>query len=146
MSSKGGMPDGLTRGGAVRLEFAIIGLGVLALILIFQPFSLMLFGIGSGLVVLAGLVNNLLPLAQPGVKGRMIVFSGLIVAMIFCLVVLIAIAAAHLYGVLFLTPVAATPAASAPFYLQPFVWWLGGVAVVLIALVVAMARSGDGGQ
>ena len=49
---------------ALRLEYAIIGLGLFALVLIFQPFSLTLFAIGSGLVVLAGLVNNLLPLAQ----------------------------------------------------------------------------------
>ena len=51
---------GMTAGGALRLEFFIIGLGLFALVLIFQPFSLTLFAIGSGLVVLAGLVNNLL--------------------------------------------------------------------------------------
>jgi len=145
MSSEGRTPDGLTRGSAVRLEFAIIGLGVLALILIFQPFSLMLFGVGSGLVVLAGLVNNLLPLAQPGVRARTIVFAGLIVATIFCLVVLIAIAAAHLYGQFFLSPVAAAPAASPPFYLQPFVWWLCGVTVALFALVALVGRTGRSG-
>ena len=57
----------MTPRGALRLEYFIIGLGIFALLLIFQPFSLKLFAIGSGLVVLAGLINNLLPLAQPGV-------------------------------------------------------------------------------
>ena len=86
----------LTPKGALRLEGFIIGLGILALLLIFQPFSLTLFAIGSGLVVLAGLVNNLLPLAKPGVKVRSIVTVALVVALIFCCVLLISIAAAHL--------------------------------------------------
>ncbi len=62
---------GMSPRGALRLELFIIGLGLFALVLIFQPFSLTLFAIGSGLVVLAGLVNNLLPLAQPGVPDRL---------------------------------------------------------------------------
>ena len=141
MSTERQTGGGLTRAGAVRLEFGIIGLGVLALVLIFQPFSVVLFGVGSGLVVLAGLVNNLLPLAQPGVRVRTIVLIGLVVAMIFCIVLLISIAAAHLYGVYFLTALATAAVASAPFYLQPFVWWLGGITIALIALVVIMTRS-----
>ena len=51
----------MTRDGALRLEYFIIGLGIFALVLIFQPFSLTLFAMGSVLVVLAGLINNLLP-------------------------------------------------------------------------------------
>ncbi len=89
---------------ALRLEYFIIGLGIFALVLIFQPFSLTLFAIGSGLVVLAGLVNNLLPLAQPGVPVRSVVTVALVVAMIFCIVLLVSITAAHLYGVFFLKP------------------------------------------
>ena len=88
----------------MRLEYFIIGLGIFALILIFQPFSVTLFAIGSVLVVLAGLVNNLLPLAQPGVKVRSVVTIAMVVAMIFCIVLLVSIAAAHLYGVFFLKP------------------------------------------
>ncbi len=56
------------------------------------------------LVVLAGLVNNLLPLAQPGVKVRSIINIAMIVAMIFCIVLLVSIMSAHLYGVFFLKP------------------------------------------
>lgn len=87
---------------ATRIEFAIIGIGVLALLLIFQPFSLGLFGIGCGLVVVAALANNLLPLCEPGVPVRMIVNVAMIVAAIFVVAVTIAIAAAYLYGRLFI--------------------------------------------
>ena len=64
-----GNQTGMTARAALRLELFIIGLGIFALVLIFQPFSLTVFAIGSGLVVLAGLVNNLLPLARPGVQA-----------------------------------------------------------------------------
>ena len=76
--------QGMTRQGALRLEFFIIGLGIFALLLIFQPFSLKLFAIGSVLVVIAGLINNLLPMAQPGVRVRSVVTVAMVVAMIFC--------------------------------------------------------------
>ena len=95
---------GMSRHQAQKLEYGIIALGVLALVLILQPFSLMLFSIGCMLVVLAGLVNNLLPLAQTGVKVRTVVTIAMVVAMIFCIVLLVSIAAAHLYGVFFLNP------------------------------------------
>jgi len=60
---------GLTPTAARTLEYSIIGLGVFALLMIFQPFNIALFTVGCALIVLAGLVNNLLPLAQPGVSG-----------------------------------------------------------------------------
>jgi hypothetical protein len=132
---------------AFRLEAIVIGLGILALLLIFQPFSLTLFAIGSGLVVLAGLVNNLLPLAVPGVKVRTVVTVALVVAMIFCIVLLLAIAAAHLYGVFFLAAPDPNSAAgrlalaTKPFYLQPFVWSLAGIAAILAILVASLAKG-----
>jgi hypothetical protein len=89
---------------ATRIEFGIIGLGLLALLLIFQPFSLGLFGLGCGLVVLAGLANNLLPLCEPGVRVRTIVNTALVVAALFVVVVVLAIGAAYLYGRLFVGP------------------------------------------
>ena len=143
-----GEQSGMSARSAVRLEFFIIGLGLLALVLIFQPFSLTVFAIGSGLVVLAGLVNNLLPLARPGVPARSVFVVALVVAMIFCIVILVSIAAAHAYGVLFLQPpdpntqagkiMLATP----PFYLQPFVWSVASVAVALALIITAMNRNG----
>jgi hypothetical protein len=89
---------GMTVAEATRLEYAIIGLGLVALVLIFQPFSLGLFSVGCGLVVLAGLVNNLLPLCEPGVPRRSVVQAALIVAAIFVVVTALAIGSASLYG------------------------------------------------
>lgn len=142
-----GPAKSLTPQGALRLEGFIIGLGILALLLIFQPFSLTLFAVGSGLVVLAGLVNNLLPLARPGVNIRSIVTVALVVAMIFCCVLLISIAAAHLYGVFFLKPPdPATTAgkvqlATPPFYLQPLVWTLAVAAAGFAAAVTYLSKK-----
>ena len=138
---------GMTGKAALRLEMFIIGLGLLALVLIFQPFSITLFAIGSGLVVLAGLVNNLLPLAQPGVPPRSVFVVLLVVAMIFCIVLLVSIGAAHLYGVFFLKPpdpntvTGKAALAALPFYMQPFVWSLAIVAAGLAAVITFMNKA-----
>jgi hypothetical protein len=84
---------------ARRLEYSIIGLGLVALALIFQPLSLTLYGIGCGLVILAGLANNLLPLCEAGRPFASVVRVGLIVLAIFVAVALLAIGSAYLYGV-----------------------------------------------
>jgi hypothetical protein len=91
--------SGMKPGTARALEYTIIGIGVAALLLIFQPFSLALFGIGCGLVVLAGLANNLLPLAQPGVPAATVIRVAIIVAVLFLVVTALSIGAAVLYGV-----------------------------------------------
>ena len=137
MSDSGQSPDtsgGMSKSAALRLEMFIIGLGLFGLVLIFQPFSITLFGVGSAIVVLAGLVNNLLPMAQPGVRVRSVLTIGLVVAMIFCIVLLLSISAAHLYGVFFLSPPPAA-APSAPFYQEPFVWGIAAVAAVLALII-----------
>jgi hypothetical protein len=142
-----GNQTGMTARAAIRLELFIIGLGIFALVLIFQPFSLTVFAIGSGLVVLAGLVNNLLPLAQPGVQVRSVVIVALVVAMIFCIVLLISISAAHLYGVFFLKPpdpntvTGKAALAALPFYKQPFVWTLAVIAAGLAAIITYMNKA-----
>ena len=139
--------QGMTRQAALRLEYSIIGLGVFALMLIFQPFSVTLFAIGAGLVVLAGLVNNLLPMAQPGVKVRSIITIAMVVAMIFCIVLLIAIAAAHLYGVFFLQPpnpdtvLGKLQLKTPPFWMQPLVWGIAAVAACLAAIITVRSKS-----
>ncbi len=129
---------------AFRIEAAIIGLGVVALVMIFQPVSLLIFSIGCGLVVLAALANNLLPFAQPGKPLRGVVFAGLVVALVFCLALLGAIAAAHLYGLVFLKPPATgtslVPPAP-PFWRHPLVWALAALAGGFALLVRRMARS-----
>lgn len=134
---------GMSPARAFRIEAGIISLGVLALIMIFQPFALPIFSVGCGLVVVAALANNLLPFAQPGVPFRQVVFAGVIVALIFCSAVVLSIAAAHLYGIAFLKPPAtqlAVPAA--PFWRQPLVWALAAVAVVLALITRRMVRRG----
>ena len=129
---------GLSRATAQRLEWSLIGLGILALALIFQPFSLALFGIGCALVVFAGLANNLLPLCQPGTTLRSLVVAGVIVALAFFVVMLISIAAAYLYGVFFVNALA--PDTSEPFYRQPFVWGVATIAAALAALLTSLLR------
>jgi hypothetical protein len=130
----------LSSRGARRLEYAIIALGIFALALIFQPFSLALFGFGCALVVLAGLINNLLPLCQPGVPVRGLIRAVLIVALIFCVVMLLSILAAHLYGVLFV--IVLSPDASPPFYRMPFVWGVAAVAILAAAAIAIVGRAG----
>jgi hypothetical protein len=130
---------GLSPSTATRLEWSIIGLGVVALALIFQPFSLALYGLGCALVVLAGLANNLLPLCQPRTTLRSIVVAAVIVALAFFVVMLISIAAAYLYGVFFVKALA--PDTNAPFFLQPFVWGVAAVAIALAAVLAALIRS-----
>ena len=138
---------GMTAAGALRLEYFIIGLGIFALILIFQPFSVSLFAIGGIIVVIAGLMNNLLPLAQQGVKVRSVVTVGMVVLMIFCIVLLIAITAAHLYGVFFLKPpdpnttMGKIQLKTPPFYQQSLVWGIAVAAVVLAGLITIMKKS-----
>ncbi len=145
MTDKSGV--GLSKAAALRMEYAIIGLGLLALVLIFQPFSLGLFSIGCMCVVLAGLVNNLLPLAQPGVQARSIITITMVIAMVFCIVLLLSISAAHLYGVFFLNPPDPNTSAgkvmlAAPkFYMHPFVWGVAVIAGVLAALITVRTRK-----
>jgi len=131
---------------ALRLEYGIIGLGILALVLIFQPFSITLFTVGCVLVVLAGLINNLLPLAQPGVALRSVVKVGMIVAMIFCITLLVSIFAASLYGVFFLAPpdpntvMGKAQLAAKPWYMHSFTWSVAVVACVLAVLISLQGR------
>jgi hypothetical protein len=129
---------GMSLATAQRLERSLIGLGILALALIFQPFSLTLFGVGCALVVFAGLANNLLPLCQPGTTLRSLVVAGVIVALTFFVVMLISIVAAYLYGVFFVNAIA--PDTSEPFYRQPFVWGVAAIAVALAALLTSLLR------
>jgi hypothetical protein len=130
--------DGMSPAAAQRLEWGLIGLGILALALIFQPFSLALFGAGCALVVFAGLANNLLPLCQPGTSLRSLIVASVIVALAFFVIMLISITAAHLYGVFFVTAVA--PDTSEPFYRQPFVWGVAALAVAFAALLTSLLR------
>ena len=137
---------GMTPAAARKLEYGIIGLGIVALVLIFQPFALQLFTAGCILVVLAGLINNLLPLAQPGVPVRSVVKIGMVVAMIFCIALLVSIFAASLYGIFFLAPpdpnttAGKVQLAAKPWYMHSFTWTVAAIACVLAGLITAMNR------
>ena len=93
------------------------------------------------LVVVAGLVNNLLPLAQSNVRVKSVITVGMVVFMTFCIVILVAIVSAYLYGAFFLAPPNPDTAAgkvmlaATPFYLHPFVWSVAGIAAVLALLI-----------
>jgi hypothetical protein len=132
---------GMTAATARKLEYGIIGLGVLALLLIFQPASITLFTVGAILVVIAGLANNLLLLAQPGTPVRSVINVAMVVAMIFCITLLVAIFAAYLYGVFFLKPPDPNTVSgkamlnATPWYLHSFTWTVAAIAAALAALI-----------
>jgi hypothetical protein len=90
---------GLTARQAWIVEWSIIGLCIVALVLVFQPFWLPLYSVGAGLVVLGGLAFNLVPLCRPGVPVRTLVRAGVIVLVLLLVVAALAIGAAYLYGI-----------------------------------------------
>lgn len=146
VGSDGRVTGGMSPATARKVEYTIIGLGVVALVLIFQPFNMSLFAIGAVLVILAGLVNNLLPLAQPGVQMRAVAKAAMIVAMIFCITLLVAIFAAYLYGVFFLQPPNPDTLAgkaqlnATPWYMHSFTWTIAVIACVLAGLLAVQSR------
>jgi hypothetical protein len=83
---------------ARTIESAIIALCVVSLVMIFQPFSLMLYGIGAGLVVLGGLAFNLIPHCRPGVPLRWLVTVALIVLALLVVVFVLAVGTSYLYA------------------------------------------------
>ena len=83
---------------AKTVEYAIISISVLSLVLLFQPFSLELYSIGAGLVVLAGLAFNLVPLCTPGRSFRSLVKGAFVIIVIFIVVTLLALGSALLYS------------------------------------------------
>ena len=137
---------GLTPTAARTLEYSIIGLGVFALLMIFQPFNISLFTVGCALIVLAGLVNNLLPLAQPGVPKSSLVTVAMVVAMIFCIVLLASIVVAHLYGAFFLKPpdpntvLGKVQLNATPWYMHSFTWTIAVIAAALAGLITLQSR------
>ena len=64
------------------VERAIIGLCVLSIMAIFQPFSMTLFSIGCVTVVIGALAFNLVPLCREGVPVRALIKAIVIVMVI----------------------------------------------------------------
>ena len=92
-------PQGMGRARARTLELGIIGICLLGLFFVFQPFSKTLFGVGAVVVVFGGLIFNLVPLCKPDRQIRSVVAGAGIVAVVFLVVVLLALGSAELYGV-----------------------------------------------
>jgi hypothetical protein len=89
---------GMTAKQAKTVELTIVGVSLLSLVLLFQPFSLELYSVGAGLVVLAGLAFNLVPLCVPGRSFASLLKGALVIAVIFVVVTLIALGSALLYA------------------------------------------------
>jgi hypothetical protein len=89
---------GMTVKQAKIVEYAIIAVSVLSLVLLFQPFSLGLYSVGAGLVVLAGLAFNLVPLCVPGRSFRSLLKGALVIVVIFVIVTALALGSALLYS------------------------------------------------
>ena len=87
----------MTRSQARAIEWSIIAVCLIALAFVFQPFSLTLYGVGAGLVVLGGLAFNLVPHCVPGAPVRSVARVALIVAIVFVVVVAVAVGTAYLY-------------------------------------------------
>ena len=88
---------GMSAATARTVEWAIIGLCIAALVMIFQPFSLALFSWGCGLVVLGGLAFNLVPLCRPGTRAMSLLkVAGIILFILLC-AALLGIGTAKLY-------------------------------------------------
>ena len=91
--------EGMSRKTARRIEYGIIGLCVIAMALIFQPFVKIGFTAGCILVVVGGLAFNLVPFCEPGKPLRKVINAGVIVLIVFAVTVLLALGSAHLYGI-----------------------------------------------
>jgi hypothetical protein len=94
-----GRAVGMSQAQARTAEGLIIALCLFALFAIFQPFSLALFSIGCGLVVLGGLAFNLVPFCEPGRPARDLLRVALVIAVVFLVVLALALFSAYLYGV-----------------------------------------------
>ena len=91
--------QGMSRRQARTIEFSIIGLCILALIFVFQPLSITLYGIGAVAVIVGGLAFNLVPMCRPGAPLRGVLKGGLIVLTILFVVILLALGATELYKI-----------------------------------------------
>lgn len=94
-----GKAAGMSAAQARTAEGLIIAFCLFALFAIFQPFSLGLFSIGCGLVVLGGLAFNLVPLCEPGRPARDLVRATGIIVLVFAAILGLALLSAYLYGV-----------------------------------------------
>ena len=79
------------------LERLIIGLCIVSIVFIFQPFSITLFSIGSVTVVIGALAFNLVPFCREGVPWRAIAKVTIIVLIILAVAAALGVGTAFLY-------------------------------------------------
>lgn len=79
------------------IERSIIGLCLLSVIFIFQPFSIMFFSIGCVTVIIGALAFNLVPLCREGVTVRSLVKVSIIVLVILGIAATLGVGTAFLY-------------------------------------------------
>ncbi len=87
----------MTAGQAKLIERLIIGLCVVSILFIFQPFSLQLFSIGCVTVVIGALAFNLVPLCREGVPFAALRKASLIVLIILAVAAALGVGTAFLY-------------------------------------------------
>ena len=96
-SDKPGKRD-MTVRQARTVEYSIVAASLLALVMIFQPFSLELFTLGAAAIVIVGLAFNLVPLAQPGKSARSLITASIVIVVAFGIVTLLSLGMAEVYG------------------------------------------------
>lgn len=82
---------------AKLLERSIIGLCLLSVIFIFQPFSITLFSIGCVTVVVGALAFNLVPFCREGTEWRAIAKVSVIILIILAVAAALGVGTAFLY-------------------------------------------------
>ena len=87
----------MTAAQAKLIERFIIGLCVISIIFIFQPFSLQLFSIGCVTVVIGALAFNLVPLCREGVPLKALRKAIIIVLVILGIAAALGVGTAFLY-------------------------------------------------
>ena len=79
------------------LERLIIGLCIVSIVFIFQPFSITLFSIGCVTVVIGALAFNLVPFCREGVEWRAIWKVIIIILVILAIAAALGVGTAFLY-------------------------------------------------
>ena len=91
--------EGLSKKQAKIVERTIVIFSVLALVCLFQPFSMFLYGFACIAVVVAGVMFNLVPLCVEGVKVSQLIKIAVIIFIILVIVAIVAIGSGHLYAI-----------------------------------------------
>ncbi|MEP2030163.1 MAG: hypothetical protein ABJI96_15800 [Paracoccaceae bacterium] len=79
------------------LERLIIGLCILSIICIFQPYSITLFSIGCVSVVVGALAFNLVPFCREGTEWRTIARVSIIILIVLAVAAALGVGTAFLY-------------------------------------------------